>query len=370
MKTTSKLAAIAGAAITALGVTAGPAQAAAHHVVKADPGTGTISAAVAKAHPGDTIKLSAGTYHDSVFIPISLTIDGAGWSKTILMPPATSDSPCNMDGMEGLCAAGAFDAQGNPDITKPVVDVTIRDLRVTGFSDTGVLGFNTRDMRVTHVKADHNTGYGIARFVSTDTVFDHNWTSYNGEAGLYMGDSPHADSVVRNNRADHNGIGVFLRDSTDITTTGNRVWDNCVGIFALNSGAEAAPGDLPAGDYTIKNNRAWDNDKACPGGEHPPLSGIGIGLLGVHDTVVTGNVVNANHPTGDTLGAGGIVIASTKSLGGADPTNNTVRHNHLAKNQPADIVWDGSGSGNKISKNKCTTTLPPNNPRWCMGDDH
>ncbi|MDQ1484597.1 MAG: hypothetical protein QOJ62_290, partial [Actinomycetota bacterium] len=269
MKTARRLVTIAGAAVTVVGMTALPAQAA-HTTIRVSPGTGTISAAVAAAHPGDTLKLAKGVYTDSVFIPISLTIEGSGWA-TIVEPPATSTNPCNMGGMEGLCAAGAFDASGNPDVTKPVVNVKIKNLRVTGFSDSGVLGFNTRGMKVTNVKADHNGGYGIARFVSTDSVFEHNWTSWNGEAGLYMGDSPHANSVVRHNKADNNGFGVFLRDSTDITASDNRVWDNCIGIFALNSG-QGAPGDLPAGDFRIIDNRAWDNNLACPAAEHPPFS--------------------------------------------------------------------------------------------------
>ena len=49
----------------------------------------------------------------------------------------------------------------------------------------------------------------IARFASTKSLFADNRVSYNGEAGLYVGDSPNADSVVRDNRADHNGFGIL-----------------------------------------------------------------------------------------------------------------------------------------------------------------
>jgi Right handed beta helix region len=368
MRTTVKLAAVATVALTALGATAVPAQAkGSHHTIWAAPGTGTISAAVAAARPGDTIKLHAGTYFDSVFIPISLTIDGAGWSKTVIRPPNSSDNPCNDGGMAGLCAVGAFDpATGELDTSQPVEDVAIKHLRVTGFTGTGVLGFNTDGLRVTKVRADHDGGYGIARFVSTDSVFEGNWTSYNEEAGLYMGDSPHADSVVRNNWSDHNGFGIFLRDSTEITASHNTVWGNCIGILALNSG-DGAPGDLPAGDYRIVHNTAWANDRACPSSEdegQPPLSGIGIALAGVHDTVVEKNVARANVPGGDTLVSGGIVIISTADTGGADPIDNVIRHNMLRDNEPADIVWDGTGSGNQVTHNKCQTAIPAN-LGWC-----
>lgn len=350
---------MSGAAL-AVAVGAAPAQAAAHHTWQVEPGTGTISAAVAKASPGDTLLLEAGTFRDSVFIPFALTVRGAGQAKTVVVPPAHPRSPCDRGGgVEGLCAAGAIDSHGNPDPSRPVTDVTISNLRVTGFSDSGVFGINTKELVVRHVRADHNGGYGIARFVSTDSVFAGNTASFNGEAGLYMGDSPHADSVMTGNWADHNGFGLFLRDSTGITATNNKVWDNCVGILALNSG-HGAPGDLPAGNYRIRHNASWDNDTVCPANpEHPPVSGVGILLLGVHDTVVAGNRVNNNHPGASSFASGGIVVASSKSAGGTDPTNNTVRDNVLDHNKPADIVSDGTGTGNTITDNTCDTSLPP-----------
>jgi nitrous oxidase accessory protein NosD len=358
MRCASRAGVVAVAAITAIGVSTLPAQATPqHHTIWVQPGTGTISAAVASAHPGDTIRLGKGTYYDSVFIPITLTIRGSGWPKTVVKPPASSDNPCNdPEGTNGFCAAGAFDAQGNPDVSHPVRDVTIADLRVTGFTGTGVLGFNTRGMHVSGVRADHDGGYGIARFVSTKSVFEHNWTSYNEEAGLYMGDSPNGDSVVRDNWADHNGFGIFLRDSTQLTARDNKAWANCIGILALETGEPTA-----AGDYRIVDNDVFANNRVCPASdEGPPVSGIGIALAGVHDTLVKGNDVNRNQPAGESVISGGVVLFSTAFDGGADPTGNTVRNNELHRNQPADIVSDGTGTGNVIKHNECATTIPGN----------
>jgi nitrous oxidase accessory protein NosD len=355
MRFASRVGFICVAVITAVGLGAMPAQAAPHHhTIWVHPGTGTISAAVASAQPGDTIWLGKGTFYDSVFIPITLTIRGSGWHKTVVKPPASSDNPCNdPEGVNGFCAAGAFDDQGNPDVSHPVRNVTIEDLRVTGFSATGVLGFNTRGMFVRGVRADHDGGYGIARFVSTKSVFEHNWTSYNEEAGLYMGDSPNGDSVVRNNWTDHNGFGVFLRDSTELTARGNKAWGNCIGILALDTGEPTA-----AGAYTIVGNKVFANDRVCPASEDgPPVSGIGIALAGVHDTLVKDNDVNFNKPGGDSIISGGIVLFST-APDGADPTDNTVRNNELHHNRQADIVSDGTGSGNVIKQNECRTTIP------------
>ena len=98
MRLALKAALVATAATTAIGVTAIPAEANSHRTIWVHAGAGTISAAVAKAHPGDTIRLGKGTFYDSVFIPITLTIKGSGWNRTVVKPPATTDSPCNSPG--------------------------------------------------------------------------------------------------------------------------------------------------------------------------------------------------------------------------------------------------------------------------------
>jgi hypothetical protein len=39
--------------------------------------------------------------------------------------------------------------------------------------------------------------------------------------------------------------------------------------------------------------------------------------------------------------------------------NNTISDNELRNNSPADIVWDGAGTGNKFRDNDCRTSIPP-----------
>jgi nitrous oxidase accessory protein NosD len=339
-----------------------PAQATGHKTWTLWPGTGTITAALAKAHPGDTLKLRPGTFLDSVAVRIPLTIRGSGWSTVIKAPPKPS-SLCDSPGsVEGLCVVGAVDNNGNKN-GPPVVDVSISDLRTTGFSDSGVIGFNTSRLMIQRVRSDHNGGYGIARFQSTGSVFSNNWTSWNTEAGLYMGDSPNGYSVARDNRSDHNGFGIFMRDSTHLTATDNKSWGNCVGILALNSG-KGAPGDLPAGNYRITDNQVWANNMSCPSSSGPPTSGIGIALAGVHNTLVLDNKVNGNATATASVAHGGIVIISTKSTKGADPTNNTVMDNTAHGNKPSDIFWDGTGFGNKVRHNNCATAVPAT-LGWC-----
>ena len=165
-----------------------------------------------------------------------------------------------------------------------------------------------------------------------------------------MGDSPNGYSVARDNRSDHNGLGIFMRDSTHLTATDNKSWGNCVGILALNPGG-GAPGDLPAGNYRITDNQVWANNMSCPSSSGLPASGIGIALAGVHDTLVLDNKVSGIVTATASVAHGGIVIISTKSTTGADPTHNTVLDNTAHGNKPSDIFWDGTGFGNKVRHN-------------------
>jgi nitrous oxidase accessory protein NosD len=357
------VAALASTVLTST-VLASPAQAMDHKTWTVWPGTGTITKALAKAHAGDTLQLRRGTFWDSVAVTIPLTIRGSDWS-TVIKPPKKPSSMCDGTGsVEGICVAGQVDRYGTAH-GRPVVGVRVLDLRLTGFSDSGVIGVNTSELVVRGVKADHNGGYGIARFQSTGSVFTDNWTSGNGEAGLYMGDSPDGYSVVKDNRSDHNGIGIFMRDSTHLSATDNKSWGNCIGILALNSGS-GAKGDLPAGDYRITDNQVWANNKACAssGPGQPATSGMGIVLAGVHNTLVSDNEVNGNASTHPSIAHGGIVIISTAFMHGANPTSNTVRDNSAHGNRPADIFWDRSGHGNKVEDNHCAKALPAD-LGWC-----
>lgn len=63
--------------------------------------------------------------------------------------------------------------------------------------------------------------------------------------------------------------------------------------------------------------------------------------------------VNDNS-SGGTLASGGIVLISAALTGGAD-----VADNDLHGNQPADIVWDGSGNDNRFIDNDCASSIPP-----------
>ena len=100
---------------------------------------------------------------------------------------------------------------------------------------------------------------------------------------------------------------------------------------------------------------------ACPAGDTPAVSGIGIALVGVQGTQVVDNHVSNNQPSGPTQVSGGIVFRSNKA---GPPTNNVIRDNRLHNNLAADIVWDMTGTGNVVNDNQCQSAIP-NNLGWC-----
>jgi Right handed beta helix region len=179
-----------------------------------------------------------------------------------------------------------------------------------------------------------------------------------GSLATYVADSPNANAVLIGNRVFRNsieeGIGLFLRDASH-----GVVRDT--GLRATAPGSGSSTARFPVRRATgSRENVVRDNTASCPPSEAipVPVSGSGIALSGTDHVVVDANRVTGNHPIGDTLFAGGIVVASTTAFGGADPTNNLVRDSRARNNEPADLVYDGRGAGNRFINNDCATSIP------------
>ena len=86
-------------------------------------------------------------------------------------------------------------------------------------------------------------------------------------------------------------------------------------------------------------------------------------MAGVQGVKVLDNEVTNNKPTGPSVFSGGVVIA-TAGHPASPPTNNLVKDNNLHGNQPADIFWDQTGTGNKVTDNDCDSAIP-GTLGWC-----
>ena len=322
-----------------MGVTATTASA---HGAVVMPGQ-SIQAAVDAAAPGSTVVIGRGTFHESVLITKPLRLVGSG-RGTVLEPGATP-SECVPN---GICAYS------------PGGKVSISNLTVRGFEGFGIFGFQaTNGFSVTGVRAENDGAYGVAAFESHGVSFIGNFASNSEEAGFYIGDTEDAAGLVAGNTSVGSQSGIFLRDSRHGLVVGNSVSGNCVGILGLDTNATTATGDnVSAGDWRLIGNTVRNNTKACPPNEEaPPLSGLGIALVGPDNYLVTGNVVIGNTPSGPTAFQGGVVLIDSTMFGGSPPNGNVVTGNVIRGNDP-DIFWDGSGTGNVFAHNVCSTSVP------------
>jgi parallel beta-helix repeat protein len=339
------------AAVAALLVPGGEAYAA---VINVAPGQ-SIQAAVNAANPGDTIRVASGTFRESVEVTKSLTILGSGQGSTVVQPPASPaaqspicQDPQNPSPQDGFCIHGTFDQ--NMNVVTPVANVRVSGFTVKNFSGVGIVFFGASSPQVDNNTVVNNGEYGAAAFVSTNDRFTGNVANKNGEAGIYVGDSPGANAVISNNQAANNAnFGIFVRDASGASAanpgkvTENLLRGNCAGILFLNTGSGEA-------HWEAANNQATANTKVCSGNEGPSTGGIGIAVSGPDDIQVHDNVASNNQPSGPAQISGGIVVAN-----GA--THVVVTKNDAHRNVPADLVWDGSGSAT-FTDNSCKNSIP------------
>jgi len=306
----------------------------------------SIQRAVNQASPGDTIVVRKGVYHESVVINKDhLTLRGAGPNAggTILMPPESSNK-C-LHGAAGFCVFGAQNHRRT--------GVTVEGFLFRGFDAFGLVGFGAADLTVKHNFAQNNGEYGITCFDCRGLQYFYNRATGAGEAGFYIGDSTNADATVIGNRAWDNLFGFFFRDANVGRVDSNVANGNCMGFSLLNTGA---PNNVHG--WTLVNNDSYQNNKACPADEGPPLSGVGIGLLGASNNDILHNTVRRNQPSGATAISGGIALFDTSDFGGGQPNGNEIRANVLYRNLEFDINDQSGASGNEFSKNRCKTSSP------------
>jgi hypothetical protein len=134
---------------------------------------------------------------------------------------------------------------------------------------------------------------------------------------------------------------------------GNESTGNCVGLIVIGN---------VSGNFAITGNNFHDNNGFCPpdpdGDEGDvPLSGIGIALASGDRNTVTGNSITGNVPIAEVPFAGGLVMVDASEGGLDPPSDNTISGNTFTGNQP-DILTDGTGQGNVIAANACTTSVP------------
>lgn len=247
----------------------------------------SIGAAAARARPGQTVRVAAGSYAEEVRVSRS----------------GTSRAP--------IVFAAA-----------PGAKVIVRS-RENGFMITG-----RRWIRITGFTITQTTSYGINVSRSSQVTLAHNRVSYSGRR-----DGAHAsygirlshvtNSLVTDNTVDHNtNSGIGLVDSS----TGNRISTN--ETFANAQGYQRAAAGIhlfAAPGNTVDGNFAHDNED----------SGIEC-ASGSNNTLVYNNVAyrNGDHGIDDSKAPGARIIANT-----------------VYKNATSGINVEGSSTGATVANN-------------------
>jgi parallel beta-helix repeat protein len=251
---------------------------------------------------------------------------------------------------------------------------TIRGFDADGLHLACVDGFS-----ITNNVADANGVYGFFPIVSRNGVIARNEVVNTvRDAGIYVGQS---DSVVvEHNRVHDNLLGIEIENSRKCSVVENEIHDNTFGLFVdLQPFLQrtTAEGTLVALNLIHDNNRPNSSEPGDPLALLPP--GIGVLLVGADGTSVWRNTVSGNQFAG--IGVASFCLALAlqgQPCGDLDiepnPDGNRIVGNRLDENGTvpiadpmldslrADLVWDGSGSGNCWSANVFDTSVPPDLP--------
>ena len=206
----------------------------------------------------------------------------------------------------------------------------------------------------TTVAGNDLIGNGVGVFGeqnTTGTKILSNDISRSSIVGIFMTGPKPANAKVVGNNISGGPWGIFITDTHRGSIVGNKVHDNCAGMFFEAFG--------PVGNFKVTGNTVADNTRSCRAAQFDRnFSGIGIALLGASGMEVTANHLSGNVPSGPTAASGGVVVATDPNFGvEAKPKNNTVSANHFGRNKP-DIFYDGSGTGNRFTANLCDKSVP------------
>ena len=322
----------------------------------------TIQAAVDTARPGDVVLVPAGSYHENVVVSTdAISIVG--------LPGAVLDGR-GVSGSVGVRVAPAF----------PVGTLhgfRLQGMRVENYGRDGALLRHVDDFAIVGNTFVDNDDYGVFPVLSSHGLITANLASGSDDTGIYVGQS--SDVTVTANRAERNTVGFDIENSNRINAAGNRASGNTLGVIV-----QGAPGlTIPnASDIVVSGNRIEANNRPNPSTDPGDLlsrlpAGTGLLTIDADRVTITNNLVTGNESVGIAL------ISLPADVAALDPrvdpipdddrvTYNTVLHNgtvpdpRLAPFPPADLLWDGTGTGNCWVDNIYATAFPSPLPA-CTG---
>lgn len=320
----------------------------------------TIAAALAQVSPSGTVVVAPGSYAESVAITKSgVTLRGA----------AAGSDPATATILSGPVGAGSGISMPNSGTT----GVTIRDLRVQGFSNGGICasGTGSDNLSIQNVQVASNTAgscqggiyiNGPVNGVTISGVL----ADSNTTRGIVIWNGFKQNITITNNTVTNNNCcGIELQDGTasGVTITGNTVTGN------IDSGIAAVGLTGGAGPNLIANNTLTDNGRFGIEIKLPNGTGLesGDGSIVVRDNTVRRITPIETQRPAELRDLGGIVVIRRGYVvgnGNVDVPvgvvvkNNTVsgyvQSNSSSSSEGFGIVVEGLGmtvTGNTVSGN-------------------
>lgn len=289
----------------------------------------TIQAAVDAAQPGDTILVEAGDYQEEVVVTTSnLTVRGVDRDSVVL------------DG-GGVMGNGFL-------VTADWVSLesmTAQNYAGNGFMFSEMTGFRMYDLR-----SIDNAVYGLYAIHSEIGDVSYSEASGSGDAGFYIGETPHCDCDVHHNVAYGNLLAYSGTANSYVRIHHNEFYNNRAGIvpnvLPQETGFDTEAMELYGTQVhtEIYENHIHDNNNmdAPESGTWETLhipAGVGIMLAGgwmndVHDNVIENN----------TLWGVSVFWLTTHARG------NHV-HDNVITGSRVGIWWDEGGEDNCFENN-------------------
>lgn len=201
---------------------------------------------------------------------------------------------------------------------------------------------------VQRVTANNNGLYGIYAFNRTDGVIRDNLASGGSDSGIYVGQCEQCAALVQDNVITMNAAGLELANASGVVITGNRIVRNRIGISVLSNYLEAHG---PTAGVQIVGNVIADNNEAQTPEQAGGAFGVGVGLGGTVDAVVTANLITGHS-------AAGVWVTSSEDFA---PTGTSLAGDVFAGNA-LDVAFApnerAAGSDNCFTLDASATTVP------------
>jgi parallel beta-helix repeat protein len=294
----------------------------------------TISAAVAAAAQGDTIKVDSGIYKEDIVIGKTLSLVGADRSTTII-------------DASGLSNGVYVDGWDNNNLD----DVIVTGFTVENANFEGILVNDADSTTIFGNIVRHND-----RSLQTGNAVCPGLPAFETSEGNDCGEGIHLMGVVHSTVADNlveqNAGGILISDETttshDNLITRNQVQNNdyACGITLASHPAYIKPGapqgGTPSLAYGIYNNDVFEND-SLHNGFGIPHGGAGVGLFAPGgDNRTYANSVVGNRLIGNSMS--GIAVHNHVNLNPGGRSNNGVNNPDVSRNSLVGNYIAGNGS--------------------------